>query len=68
KTNGLYFRAENTQGLQKIYETIDRLEKTEVKVETFAEYSELYSYFLIPAFVMLCLWVVLSNTRFLKMP
>ncbi len=68
KTGGLYFRAENIEGLQQIYDTIDKLEKTEVKVEIFAEYNELYSYFLIPAFVIIGLWIILSNTRFLRVP
>lgn len=68
KTKGLYFRAENMEGLQKIYDTISKLEKTEVKVKTFAEYSELYTYFLIPVFVILALWIILSNTRFLRVP
>ncbi|QTA88564.1 vWA domain-containing protein [Desulfonema magnum] len=68
KTKGLYFRAENMEGLQKIYETIDKLEKTEIKIDIFAEYSELYSFFLIPAFVLLSLWIILSYTRFLRVP
>ncbi len=68
KTGGMYFRAENLEGLQKIYDTIDKLEKTEVKVKTFSEYNEFYSYFLIPAFVLLGLWIILTNTRFLKIP
>ena len=59
---------EDTQGLMEIYETIDRLEKTEVKVRHFAEYNELYPYLLLPAFVLLSLWIVFSNTRFLKIP
>jgi len=68
KTGGLYFRAENTEGLQKIYDTIDKLEKSEVEVTTFAEYTERYSLFLVPAFLLLCLWIFLSNTRFLEIP
>jgi len=68
KTGGLYFRAEDIEGLQKIYDTIDKLEKTQVKMKTYAEYNELYSYFLIPAFILLCLWIILSNTRFLEVP
>lgn len=68
KTGGLYFRAENTQGLEKIYQTIDALEKTEVKVEAFAEYNEYYSVLLIPAFIVLGIWIILRNTRFLNIP
>ena len=68
KTGGLYFRAEDTKGLNRIYNTIDRLEKTDVKVKTFDNYKELYPYFLIPALVLLGGWISLSNTRFLKVP
>lgn len=68
KTGGLYFRAKDTAGLQEIYNTIDTMEKTEVKVESFAEYNELYLYFLLPAFAMLVIWIILRNTRFLAIP
>ena len=68
KTGGLYFRAEDTDGLKKIYDTIDKLEKTEVKLKSFAEYKEFYLYFLLSAFVILCIWIILSNTRFLRVP
>lgn len=68
KTGGLYFRAKDTAGLKKIYSTIDTMEKNKVKVESFAEYNELYLYFLIPAFFMLVIWILLRNTRFLAIP
>ncbi len=68
QTGGLYFNAKDLEGLQKIYTTIDAMEKTEVKVKTFDEYNELYIYFLLPAFVLLALWIVLKNTRFLQIP
>jgi Ca-activated chloride channel family protein len=68
KTGGLYFRAENIEGLQKIYDTIGEMERTEVKVKTFAEYNELYIWFLVSALGMLGLWIVLTNTRFLSVP
>jgi Ca-activated chloride channel family protein len=68
KTKGLYFKAENTEGLQQIYSTINSLEKTEVKTQTFAEYNELYRYLLIPAFMLLGAWIVLSHTRFMRVP
>lgn len=68
ETNGIYFRAEDSKSLQKIYDTIDELEKTKVKVKTFAEYRELYIYLLVPSFLLLVIWVILSNTRFLRVP
>jgi Ca-activated chloride channel homolog len=68
KTGGLYFKAENTEGLLQIYNTINSLEKNEVKIKTFAEYNELYGYLLIPAFILLGAWIVLSHTRFMRVP
>jgi len=68
KTKGIYFRAQDTQGLQNIYDTIDRMEKTQVKVKTYAEYREFYIYFLVPAFLILIILIVLSNTRLLRVP
>jgi Ca-activated chloride channel family protein len=68
KTGGLYFRAEDLEGLQKIYKRIDQMEKTEARVKSFAEYNELYLYLLLPAFGLLGLWIVLTHTRFLKIP
>jgi Ca-activated chloride channel family protein len=67
-TDGLYFRAEDTEGLATIYDRIDALEKTEVEVKTFSEFNDLYSFFLLPAFVLLAVWAVLANTRFLRLP
>lgn len=68
ETGGLYFRAQDLEGLKKIYDTIDNMEKTEVKVKTFAEYNDLYLYVLVPAFGLLGIWILLHNTRFLRVP
>jgi len=67
-TGGLYFHADNSEGLKEIYDTIDRLEKTEVKVKSYDNYNELYDRFLLPAFVILLAAVLLSNTRYLETP
>ncbi len=68
ETGGRYFRAEDLAGLKSIYDTIDKLEKTEVKVDIFADYSEIYPWLLVPAIVLLMLYVVLRNTRYLVVP
>jgi Ca-activated chloride channel family protein len=68
ETGGLYFRAQDMAGLQKIYTTIDQMEKTQVKMKVFAEYNDLYLYLLLPAFGMFGLWIILKNTRYLKVP
>lgn len=67
-TTGSYFHAENLEGLQNVYATIDTLEKTEMETISYAEYHELYLYLLVPAFTLLAIWIVLTNTRFLKIP
>ena len=68
KTGGLYFRAEDLEGLEEIYATIDRMEKTEVKVDIFADYSELYPYLLVPAMLLMPVYIILRNTRYLVVP
>jgi len=68
RTGGMYFRAQDLEGLEKIYNAIDAMEKTDVDVDTFAEYAELYLYLLLPALGLLTLWIILTNTRFLKLP
>ena len=56
KTGGRYYRARDTQGLEAIYNTIDELEKTEVKVKVYSQYNELYVYFLISGFLLMAVW------------
>ncbi len=68
RTGGRFFRAEDTRSLKEIYSVIDSLETTEVKVESWVDYSELYPWLLLPAFGLLLLYTVLSNTRFLRIP
>lgn len=68
KTDGLYFRAEDVQGLEKIYDTIDQLEKTEAVVKVYDNYRDLYTLVLMPAFGLLGLWILLVHTRFLRVP
>jgi len=68
KTGGQYFRATDTEGLKKIYETIDKLEKSEAKVKHFQEYRELFRYFVIPALFLLFLEVLLKETLLKRFP
>jgi Ca-activated chloride channel family protein len=68
ETGGMYFNAKDTEGLIKVYETIDELEKTEVKVKEYEEYNELFPGFLILGLILLFTEVALKNTRFLKIP
>ncbi len=61
-TGGMYFRATDSNSLRRIYEEIDKMEKTEIEMEYYFEYKELYLYFLLPAMAMLFLEIILKNT------
>jgi len=68
KTGGLYFRARDQKSLTEIYRTIDRLEKSKVKVKEYSIYDELFPYFLIPGIVLLLSGLFLENTVWVKIP
>jgi Ca-activated chloride channel family protein len=68
KTKGKYYRAKNEKELASIYNDIDKLEKSEVKIKNYMQYKEIFYYFLIPALILLLVEIVLSNTRFMKIP
>jgi len=67
-TGGRYFRATNELGLEKIYEEIDRLEKTEIDVSVFKRYSEEFRKFLIFGLLFLALEWLLRNTLLRTLP
>lgn len=57
ETGGRYWNATNTEQLQTIYDSINKLEKTEIKVKAFSEYRELYTQFLLPALGLLVMFL-----------
>lgn len=64
-TDGRYFRAKDVQGLQQVYETIDRLEKTEMTVTVIKRYEELFLLFLwaglgLLSIVQILRWTILK--------
>lgn len=61
-TNGKYFRATNNKSLEKIYDEIDELEKTEIDIAYFNDYSEDYLFFALLAFALLALELILKYT------
>ena len=68
KTGGLYFKAENTESLVSIYESIDKLEKSEVKVKSYRSYDEKYASILWVGFFVFLLEILLSASRFRRIP
>jgi Ca-activated chloride channel family protein len=67
-TGGDYFRAVDKDSLKEIYQKIDKLEKTKIKIKHFMEYTELFHYFAAATFILLTLSILLENTRFRTVP
>jgi Ca-activated chloride channel homolog len=67
-TGGQYFRATDGAALQAIYAEIDRLEKSTNVTEHYQQYAELFPLILLPGLGCLVLEMVLTNTRFRKIP
>ncbi len=68
KTGGRYFRARSEKELEQIYDEIDSLEKTKVKVNEYVQYRELFPAFANFGFFLLILEIVLGQTVFRKIP
>jgi Ca-activated chloride channel family protein len=68
ETGGKFYRATDTDSLQKIYEQINRFEKTAQTVQKFEHADELYSWALIPSLGILALGASLQHTRFRRLP
>ena len=67
-TGGLYFRAEDTAGLRQIYDTINKLERSQVEVRTFTRYTELSAWLMLPAGALLAVEMLLRRTLFRVIP
>jgi Ca-activated chloride channel family protein len=68
ETGGTFYRATDTDSLHKIYEQINRLEKSAVTVQKFEHSDELYSWALIPAAGLLGFGLALQHSRFRRLP
>jgi Ca-activated chloride channel homolog len=68
ETGGTFYRATDTDSLEKIYEQINRLEKTAQTVQKFEHYDELFSWALIPSASLLGFGLLLQHTRFRRLP
>lgn len=60
ETSGKFFMAKNTKDMRNIYDTIDRLEKTEYKTNIYNRYFELFEPFLWIIFGLIFLEIFLS--------
>ena len=67
-TNGKYFHAANEERLLDIYEEINELEKTEIKVKEYTRFKELYSLFLLSGVVLLLMEILTGSTYSRRLP
>jgi len=67
-TGGEYYRATNNSKLKTIYEQIDKLEKTKMKVQEYSKKNEEYRIFGLIALLLLLAEIVLRNTVLRRLP
>ena len=67
-TGGEYFRATYENALEKVFEEIDKLEKTKMSVKEFSKKEEEYLVWAIAAFILLCFEILLRNTVLKNIP
>jgi Ca-activated chloride channel family protein len=68
RTGGKYYRADNTDAMRKIYEEIDKFERTEMEVKRFQRYKEIFKWFVVAGMSLLGLEVILANTVWRRLP
>lgn len=68
QTGGKFYRATDTDSLERIYEQINRLERTAQTVQKFERTEELYPYAVIPALAILVCSFLLQQTRLRRLP
>jgi Ca-activated chloride channel family protein len=68
KTGGKYYRADSTDTLRRIYDEIDRLEKTEAEVKQYVRVEELFAWAVVPGLFLLLLEILLAHTVWRRLP
>src|SRR5439155_4521161 len=68
RTHGQYFRATDHTGLVKIYEAIDKLERTALEDQQFTEYRLFYGRFVVAAMVLVLAAFALRGTALRRLP
>ncbi len=67
-TDGRYYRAKDVDGLKDTYDEISSLETTKIETKQYLQFKELYMYLLTFGFGLILIEVVISQTRFRKLP
>ncbi|MEI2708801.1 MAG: VWA domain-containing protein [Chitinophagaceae bacterium] len=68
ETGGQYFHATDKENLEKVYASINQLEKSKIQVTTFNKVSDKYFWYLVTGIVLLVLELILKLTVFKKLP
>lgn len=68
KTGGRFYRAENKEQLENIYEEINNLEKTEIHTIAYARYAEKFYPWLLAGALLILAELLLANTKFVRIP
>ncbi|HOL47393.1 MAG TPA: VWA domain-containing protein, partial [bacterium] len=68
ETGGKFYKAEYKNELKNVYDDINKLEKTKVKVKKYMNYTELFIYFLYIAFALIIFEFLLNKTIFSSLP
>ena len=63
-TEGKYFRATNNQGLQEIFKTIDKFEKSEIKENRYKNVKDYYRPYLLMSIICFLCWLGFKSTFF----
>jgi Ca-activated chloride channel family protein len=67
-SKGRFYRATNRKELQNIYNEIDRLEKTDVKMRRYLTFVPLFQWPLLAAIALFILELILAGTRYRRVP
>src|SRR6478735_1015990 len=67
-TGGQYFHATDNDALQKIYTSINQLEKTKIKLTTYNRYTNEFLPWLAAGIILLFIELILRYTVFKKFP
>ena len=68
ETGGEYFRATNNKKLKKIFEQIDKLEKSKIDIQEFKKKHEMFFPFALAAFLLFLIEVSLRYLYFKRLP
>jgi Ca-activated chloride channel family protein len=67
-TGGQYFRATDSRSLKAIFERIDRMERTEIKVHNYTRQTERFAAFLYPGAILIGLELLIGATIMKRIP